>query len=121
MMRLAQQPGEQGARLRSRRERASGTGSLTFVHTVVEPNISTQGIAVLANTPALNGGTIRSVASKTDAELAHASLGHDPKHKVGWRPALSVADAQRREGINRAVELQVSVRDADRTGGPIPL
>ena len=44
------------------------------------------------------------VASNTDAELAHASLGHDPKHKVDWRPALSVADAQRREGINRAVD-----------------
>ena len=38
----------------------SGTTTLVFAHTVVEPNISTQGIAVLANTLELNGGTIRS-------------------------------------------------------------
>ena len=36
-----------------------GTASLTFAHAVVEPNISTQGIAVLADTLELNGGAIK--------------------------------------------------------------
>ena len=51
----------------------SGTASLTFTHTVVEPNISTQGIAVLADTLELNGGTIRSDGA--DAGLAHTGPG----------------------------------------------
>ncbi len=34
----------------------SGSTSLTFTHTVVEPNLSTQGTAVLADTLQLNGG-----------------------------------------------------------------
>ncbi len=63
----------------------SGKASLNFVHVVVEPNISTQGIAVLSNTLELNGGTIRSVSSGDDADLAHAGLAHDPNHKVDWR------------------------------------
>ena len=60
----------------------SGTTTLTFAHTVVEPNYSSQGIAVLENTLELNGGTIRT--SGEDADLAHTGLGHDPKHKVDW-------------------------------------
>ena len=66
-------------------ESGGGTASLTFTHTVVEPNISTQGIAVLANTLALNGGSIRSAASQTDADLSHSGLAHDPNHQVDWR------------------------------------
>ena len=65
----------------------SGTASLTFTHTVVEPNISTQGIAVLANTLELNGGTIESKASDTDADLSHDGLNHDAEHKVDWQAA----------------------------------
>ena len=68
-------------------EGGSGTAELTFAHTVVEPNESTQGIAVLADTLALNGGTIRSAATDADAALDHAGLGHDPAHKVDWRLA----------------------------------
>ena len=63
----------------------SGTASLTFAHTVVEPNLSTQGIAVLANTLELNGGTIKSATSQTDADLSHTGLAHDANHKVNWR------------------------------------
>lgn len=68
-------------------ESGTGTASLTFAHTVVEPNLSTQGIAVLANTLALNGGTIRSASSQTNAGLAHRRLNHDSDHKVDWRLA----------------------------------
>ncbi len=71
----------------------SGTATLTFAHTVVEPNISTQGIAVLANTLGLNGGTIQ--ASGVDASLSHTALGHNASHKVDWRlPAASVSGVE---------------------------
>ena len=69
-------------------ESGSGTSSLTFTHTVAEPNISTQGIAVLANTLALNGGTIQSAAD-VDADLAHTGLAHDADHKVDWRLSVT--------------------------------
>ena len=61
-----------------------GTDTLTFAHVVVEPNYSTQGIAVLENTLDLNGGTIRSASSGTDAVLAHDGLNHDAEHRVSW-------------------------------------
>ena len=67
-------------------ESGSGTASLTFAHTVVEPNYSTQGIAVLENSLALNGGTIRSV-SGVNATLTHTGLAHDADHKVNWQLA----------------------------------
>ena len=88
-------------------ESGSGTAALTFAWTVVEPNYAPQGIAVLANTLQLNGGTVRSAAG-TDAALGHAGLGHDGTHKVDWRPALSVADARANEGA-AAVEFEVSL------------
>ena len=68
----------------------SGGATLTFTHTVVEPNISTQGIAVLTNSLALNGGSIASAASQTAANLAHAGLAHNADHKVDWQ--LAAAD-----------------------------
>ena len=83
--------GEKRAAYRS----GSGTDSLTFAHTVVEPNYSTQGIAVLANS--LSGGTILSKDTDANAVLGHTGLGHDSGHKVDWRPAVSVADAQANE------------------------
>ena len=91
-------------------ESGSGTRNLTFSHTVVEPNYSTQGIAVLANTLALGGGTIRS-ASGTNAALAHSGLGHDSGHKVDWRPEISVADAQANEGAG-SISFEVSLSRA---------
>ena len=87
----------------------SGTAALTFAYDVVWPNESTRGIAVLADTLELNGGAVRSAASDTDADLTHAGLGHDPAHKVDWRPVLSVADAEGREGSGAAVEFAVTL------------
>ena len=63
----------------------TGTKALTFTHTVVEPNYSPQGIAVLANTLELNGGDIESAATDTDADLDHDGLAHDSEHKVDWQ------------------------------------
>ena len=90
-------------------EAGSGTASLIFSYRVVWPNESTRGIAVLANTLEANGGTIRSVSGNADAHLSHAGLGHDPAHKVDWRPELSVADAEANEGTDAAVEFEVTL------------
>ena len=92
-------------------ESGGGTRNLTFTHTVVEPNYSTQGIAVLANTLALNGGTIRS-AGGTNAALGHTGLGHDSGHKVDWRPEVSVADASATEAAGAKVAFEVSLSRA---------
>ena len=100
-------------------EGAAGTAvlSLTFAHTVVEPNFSPRGIAVLADSLALNGGTIVSAASGAAAALGHSGIGHDPAHKVDWRPALSVADARAREGVDEAVVFEVSLDRAFTSAG----
>ncbi|MDE2639729.1 MAG: hypothetical protein OXI03_04005, partial [Chloroflexota bacterium] len=74
----------------------SGTASLTFAHTVVQPNYSSQGIAVLANTLELNGGAITSVSSGTAAGLGHAGLDHDSNHRVDWP---RTAPIQRRSAV----------------------
>ncbi len=72
-------------------ESGGGSAALTFVHKVAEPNTSPRGIAVLADTLAANGATIRSAATGADAALEHAGLGHDPAHKVDWRLSPPVA------------------------------
>ena len=90
-------------------ESGSGTSSLTFAHTLVEPNYSTQGIAVLADSLSLSGGTIRSAATNANAVLGHTGRGHDAGHKVDWRPELSVADAQANEGAGVSIAFEVSL------------
>ena len=79
----------------------SGTASLTFDHEVVEPNYSSQGIAVLANSLALNGGTIRSASHQTNANLSHTGRDHDADHKVDWQQAPSEAGLRRRAARER--------------------
>ena len=71
----------------------SGTNTLVFAYTVVDPNRSTQGVAVLGNTLELNGGTIRSTATTpVNAHLRYEGLDHDPNHKVnGTTPTLRSA------------------------------
>jgi len=87
-LRIDMDPAEWGEKWASY-EDGSGTATLTFAHTVVEPNYSTGGVAVLANTLELNGGAIRSVSSGGDAALGHVGLGHDPNHRVDWRQATA--------------------------------
>ena len=66
-------------------ESGSGTTGLIFSHEVVQPNISTVGIAVLASTLELNGGAIKSTTTEADADLSHTGLAHDANHKVAWQ------------------------------------
>ena len=64
---------------------ASGSGTDTLVFAfgpLAPPNHSSHGVALLADTLALNGGAIRSVDSLQDAALAHAGLDHDPGHRI---------------------------------------
>ena len=113
-------------------EGGSGTDTLTFVHEVVKPNISTKGLAVLADTLETNGGAIRSAATGADAALGHAGLGHDPAHKVDWQlapagavsvtgVALSSRPAEGHTyGSGEAVRVRVTFSDAvevDTAGG----
>lgn len=60
-------------------ESGSGTSCLVFVHEVVQPNWSPNGIAVLANTLA---GAITS--GGRSANLGHRRLNYDSNHKVDW-------------------------------------
>ena len=69
-------------------ESGSGTTMLEFAYTVAQGDGSNAGIAVLANTLALNGGTIRSAATQADAHRAHAGLAHAPNHRVDMPPRL---------------------------------
>ena len=64
-------------------EGGSGTNSLTFTHTVVEPNLSTQGIAVLADSLELNGGGIASVSASVSADLSPRRTGPRPRPQGG--------------------------------------
>ena len=78
----------------------SGTAELVFTHTVVEPNYSPQGIAVLADSLSLAGGTIQSVSSQADADLAHTGLGHDSDHKVDWQQSPPDANGNQPPAAN---------------------
>ena len=95
----------------------NGTTALVFEHEVVEPNYSPQGIKVVANSLSANGGTIASVSSGTAADLAHAVRGHNPGHKVDWRPTISVADATAREGTDANAAFTVSLSRAFTSSG----
>ena len=77
-------PAEWGTKLASY-QGGSGTRTLTFTHTVVEPNYSTQGIALLANTLALNGGDIESKATGRRRQPVPHRPGPRLRHKVDWR------------------------------------
>ena len=82
----------------------SGTSGLTFTYEVVQPNVSTQGIAALANTLELNGGTIKFTATGTDADLAHGGLAHDANHKVDWQANISATGEPSISGTRRVGE-----------------
>ena len=62
-----------------------GTTALTFAYTAVAGDASAGGVAVLADTLELDGGTIVSAAG-ADAALSHAGLNPDAGHKVDANP-----------------------------------
>ena len=67
----------------------SGTRTLVFEYRVVSGNNS-NGVAVLADSLALNGGSITTVHDGTAADLANPGLDYDPNHLVDHtQPARS--------------------------------
>ncbi len=98
-------------------ESGSGTADLVFAYEVVQPNDSTRGIAVLANTLEVNGGAIKSITAEADADLAHAGLDHDPNHKVDWQANRSATGAPTVTGTARVGETLTAdasgIADAD--------
>ena len=102
----------------------SGTATLSFAYAVAEPDLSTGGVAVLADTLALDGGTIRSAATRRDAVLGHAGLDHDPAHKVDWRlapapPAVSEAAVVSDAGADNAYSEGETVEAAVTFDAPV--
>ncbi len=64
----------------------SGTNALTFAYTVAAGDVSGGGVAVLADTLELDGGTIRTAAGQADAALGHPGLAPDAAHRVDGEP-----------------------------------
>ena len=77
----------------------SGTKTLTFEYRVVLPNESPRGIAVLANSLELNGGTIRSVATQADQPVANPGVVHDAAHRVDSRVDVCRRTSQVRDAL----------------------
>ena len=63
-------------------ESGSGTTMLTFVYQVVAADRAATGIAVLENTLALNGGTLKVAGTQNNVVLTHPGQAADPNHKV---------------------------------------
>ena len=64
-------------------ESGTGTTCLTFAYEVVEKDYSPWGMSAMRNTLELNGGTIKSTATESDAYLAHMYL--TSWNEVDWR------------------------------------
>ena len=106
-------------------EGGSGTDSLTFAYIVAELDSTGRGTAVLANTLELNGGTIRSAATGTDADLSHDGLDKDPAHQVDWFHSAADAEVTSHPasgdlyGPGETIRIKVTFSEAvDVTGAP---
>ena len=66
----------------------TSTGQLLFTYTVAEEDEDTDGIAVVANSLALNGGAIRSTQSSLNASLTHPALQADGHLVDGIAPTV---------------------------------
>ncbi|WP_419945800.1 choice-of-anchor R domain-containing protein [Candidatus Poriferisodalis sp.] len=70
----------------------SGTVRLLFGYTVVAEDRDGDGIALVADSLTLNGGTIKAADDSADADLAHAAVDF-PGHKVNPIVAANVEDS----------------------------
>ena len=87
----------------------SGTSALVFAYEVAASDHSAAGVAVRADTLALDGGSIRSVAEDAHALLGHGGLGHDPAHRVDGSLTQVPAPAQA-TALGTAVRIAFSAR-----------
>ncbi len=58
-------------------------GELRFEHIVVEPNLSTRGIAIIGSS--ITGGNITLTGTGNTFTPSFPGVLHDPNHKVDWR------------------------------------
>ena len=96
--------------------RGSGTASLVFVYTVAVEDGAIDGVTVPADGLALGGGTIRDRDGKA-AVLAHeaaarAAVPVSAQAAQADGPALRVADARAREGVDAALGFTVTLAPA---------
>ena len=72
----------------------TNTTTLEFTYTVVAGNLSTQGIAFLANKLSVGqGASILGALAETAVDLSFAKVDHDPGHKVdGVKPRLAATN-----------------------------
>ena len=98
-------------------ESGSGTRRLTFTYTVVEPNESPRGIAVLQNTLQLNGGVMTSSTSELDPVLNHPGLPHDPRHRAHWLTTGALPPGSPPPSVSSVEIVSSPSYDADGSGG----
>ncbi len=96
--------------------RGSGTAVLAFAYTVTAEDGAIDGVAVPADGLVLGGGTIRDGSGKA-AVLAHeaaarAALPVSAAASQADGPALRVADARAREGVDAAIGFTVTLAPA---------
>ena len=73
-------------------ESGGGTADIAFAYTVAEGDASGDGVAVLADTLELDGGTIAAADGGANAALGHGGLSPNPDHRVdGVRPRVAGA------------------------------
>ena len=72
----------------------SAATTLTFSYTVVSDDSDQDGIAIAANSLALNSGTIRNKADTVDASLTHAAVSMQSDHLVNKIPLIVAGGVQ---------------------------
>ena len=95
----------------------SGSGSkvLVFRYTVAAGDAS-EGVAVVANSLALNSGTIKSMSSDVDAVLDHSGVAHDAGHRIETVAPTLTAAVVTADGRRLAL-----VYDEDLDAGSVPV
>ena len=62
-----------------------GTATLLFKYTVVQPNYSPKGIAIVKNSIELNGSRLVYGTGNEDADINNPGLDHQTGHKINWQ------------------------------------
>ena len=98
---------------------ASGTGStqLVFTYTILAGDTDTNGISILANSLALNGGTLRDAAGNA-ATLTHAAVADNILFKVDTTAPVN-QDAVLASNVSKRTGTQVTIASAGETNGSV--
>ena len=89
----------------------SGTRALRFTYVTAAADGDIRAVRVVASSLSLNGGRVRGV-SGLDARLAHGAASREAPPAADAGPALIVADARAREGVDETIGFTVRVSPA---------